>query len=469
VRRPAALLALISGLLLWSPTAASAHPLGNFTVNRYAGIVVSRESVLIDYVLDLAEIPTFQERSAIDLDGDGVEEAELQAWSREKAEAIAEGIELVVDRRRLELDIGGAAASMPPGQAGLPTLRLEVTFSAPIAGVRSGELRFEDRNEPDRLGWREITATGTDGIVLTSSSVPGSSVTDRLSSYPEDLLSSPLSVTMMETAFEPGPGHGDGGAATPTASPPLSAGGSLGVLVGREGALLMALGLLVAMALGAWHALLPGHGKTLVAATIVGTEAKVRQAIEAGLAVALMHTASVVALGVSVLVLERTFRPETLYPWLGVASGAVAAAIGTHLIRCRWRFWEGSGHHGHVPGSAKSVDGHRHLAAPADGFLSRRGITALAFAGGILPAPSALIVLIAAIESHRATYGLALVLAFSLGLAVSLILVGLGAIRVRSGMQHRFSAGIVRLAPVVAAAAIVLVGVFVMARSLASI
>jgi nickel/cobalt exporter len=467
VRRPAALLALISVLLLWSPTAASAHPLGNFTVNRYAGVVVSRDRVLIDYVLDLAEIPTFQERSSIDLDGDGVEEAELRAWSAGRAAVIVEGLVLRVDHRPIDLAIGEVAASMPPGQGGLSTLRLEVTYSAPIES-RSGDLTFEDRNEPERLGWREITATGVDGVALVSPSVPGSSVSDRLRSYPQDLLSSPLSVTTMEATFRPGSSVGTDPTTTTGTSRPRSDGGALASLIGREGLPLMALGLLVAVGFGAWHALLPGHGKTLVAAAIVGSSAKRRQAITAGVAVALMHTASVVSLGLLVLGLERAFRPEAVYPWLGVTSGAAAVGIGIHLLRGRWRSWRGLRDRAHIhafaPGERVEAHEHPHDGA-VEGFLSRRGIAALAFAGGILPAPSALIVLLAAIQGQRTAYGLALVLSFSLGLAAALILVGLGAMRARTEMHTRLSERIGRLVPVVAAAAIVLVGTYVMTRS----
>jgi nickel/cobalt exporter len=467
VRRPAALLALISVLLLWSPTAVSAHPLGNFTVNRYAGLVVSRDRVLIDYVLDLAEIPTFQERSSIDLDGDGVEEGELRAWSAERAAVIVEGLVLRVDHRPIDLAIGEMAASMPPGQGGLSTLRLEVTYSAPIES-RSGDLTFEDRNEPERLGWREITATGVDGVALVSPSVPGSSVSDRLRSYPEDLLSSPLSVTTMEATFRPGSSVGIDPTTTTGTSRPRSDGGALAALIGREGLPLMALGLLVAVGFGAWHALLPGHGKTLVATAMVGSSAKTRQAVVAGVSVALMHTASVVALGLAVMALERAFRPETVYPWLGVASGLAATAIGIHLVRGRLRSWHLVRHHPIGDGEHTHEPEHPH-GLPAESLLSKRGIAALAFAGGILPAPSALIVLLAAVQGQRTAYGLALVLSFSLGLAVALVLVGLGAMRARMAMHGRLTERFGHLVSLVSAGAIVVVGVYVMARSVPSL
>jgi ABC-type nickel/cobalt efflux system permease component RcnA len=259
---------------------------------------------------------------------------------------------------------------------------------------------------------------------------------------------------------------------------PLSDGGPFAALLGNTGLPLVLVGLMGAIAFGAWHALLPGHGKTLMAAAMVGSTARVRQAVTAGVAVALMHTVSVIGLGVLVLALERTFRPETLYPWLGAASGLAALAVGAYLLRGRIRTWR-HGHthplapaHDHVrseghPHADDDEQGHAHV-LPPEGFLSRRGIAALAFAGGILPAPSALLVMLAAIQSQRAAYGLGLVLAFSVGLAAALVLVGLGTMRARDVMVGRLSATAGRLIPVLSAAAIVAVGLFITVRSAAS-
>ena len=114
-------------------------------------------------------------------------------------------------------------------------------------------------------------------------------------------------------------------------------------LVEHHGVVLVLLGLVLAIAFGAWHALLPGHGKTLMAAYMVGSETKVRQAVAVGGAVAVMHTASVVGLGLLVLGLEQTFRPEALYPWLGLLSGLVAMVLGAYLLICRLSAWSWSG------------------------------------------------------------------------------------------------------------------------------
>ncbi|MGZ6029868.1 MAG: urease accessory protein UreH domain-containing protein, partial [Myxococcaceae bacterium] len=243
-------------------------------------------------------------------------------------------------------------------------------------------------------------------------------------------------------------------------------GGPFAGLLANHGIGLVLLGFAVAAAFGAWHALLPGHGKTLMAAYMVGSSSKARHAVSVGSAVAVMHTASVLALGLLVLTLEQTFRPEALYPWLGLLSGLVALGLGAYLLITRLALWgrrRDGGHdhdHHHGPG------GHTHPRALPEGTpLSSKGVLALALAGGILPAPSALIVLLGAIEAHRVAYGLALVLAFSAGLALALIAVGTGALKAREAVSRRLSTSIGRLVPVLSAAAIVGVGAFLTLRA----
>ena len=472
MRRPAALVALVVMLILWAAPIAAAHPLGNFTVNRYAGIVLRPNEVVVHYVLDLAEIPAFQEEPAIDGDDDGVEDDELRLWAGATAGSIAGDLLVTVDERPIALRVRESWATRQPGQGGLSTLRLDATLSAAIAPA-FGSLTFEDRNDPGRLGWREITATSTEGVALISPTVPATSVSDRLRFYPDDLLSSPLAVIRMQTGFRAGPGPDEELAVATGSSSPLSDGGPFAAVIAHQGLPLMLLGLAIATAFGAWHALLPGHGKTLMAAAMVGSGARPRQAIVAGTSVALMHTLSVIALGLLVLALERTFRPDAVYPWLGVLSGAVAAAIGVHLLRGRWGAWRHARSH-----AARDIDllndhdhdhGQDHVhRLPPEGFLSRRGIAALAFAGGILPEPSALLVMLAAIQGQRVAYGLGLVLAFSLGLAASLIVVGLGAMRVRRAVEGRASVLARHLVPVLSAAAILGAGLYLVVQGVAS-
>jgi nickel/cobalt transporter (NicO) family protein len=474
VRRCLALLTLISVAVLWPAAAASAHPLGNFTVNLYSGIHVVPGEIRIDYVVDMAEIPTFQEMPSIDTDGDGaMSAAELSSWAAGEAPALAENLVLSVDGRRISLEVRSAAARLRDGQGGLPILRFEGVFAAPVD--RKGHIAFSDHNDADTIGWREITAVGEDGEAIRDSDVPAQSVSDALLSYPQDLLSSPLHVTSMRASFSPGASVGS------TTEPPSDAidaarpGIDLGAfssLVDNHGIVLVLAAFALAVAFGAWHALLPGHGKTLMAAYMVGSETKVRQAVAVGSAVAVMHTASVLGLGLLVITLEQTFRPEALYPWLGLASGVVAIGLGASLMIGRLAAWSdarrdeaherehASGHdHGH-----HHPHSHSHGLPEGVSLTSKRGLLALALAGGILPSPSALIVMFGAIQAHRVGYGIGLILAFSVGLALALIVVSLGALRAREAMANRLSSFWGRLVPVLSASAIVGVGMFLVVR-----
>jgi ABC-type nickel/cobalt efflux system permease component RcnA len=450
-------------LFLAAP-AATAHPLGNFTLNRASSIVVRPDTVVIAYVIDMAEIPTYQELPSVDVDGDGAASpTELAVWARAEARTILPGIVVRVDGRPIPVTAGPATATLAPGQAGLDTLRFEATFTGQIERG-TGQISYVDRNAADgRIGWREVTAVG-DGVELTGSPVPTTSPSDRLRAYPQDMLSSPMGVSSMSATFAvtgpavglfPGAGDGVGS----TARPQSESAGFAGVL-GNRGAPLVLLGLVLAFAFGAWHALLPGHGKTLVAGAMVGAGARPRQAFTVAVAVASMHSGSVIALGVAVIALQRTFRPETLYPWLGTLSGLAAVGVGAYLIRTRWAAWRHEHRHAHA---------HERSQGPTlmdeGGRLSGKGIAMLAFAGGALPAPSALLAMLAAIQVHRLTYGLALVAAFSAGLAVALLGVGVGALRARDAIARRASDRVSRALPMISAIAIVIAGLVVAARA----
>jgi nickel/cobalt exporter len=422
-----------------------------------------------------------------------------------------------VDGRAVTLAPSEQSAALLPGQGGLQTLRFEGIFAAAVPG--RGAIRYEDGNDDGRIGWREVTATGDGGVALSGSTVPSVSPSDELRSYPQDMLASPLHVTSMQASYAPG----TAGAASTEEVPAAAAAGSssrpatesapLGGVLAAKGAPLVLLGLVLAIVFGAWHALLPGHGKTLMAAAMVGGGARARQVVAVAAAVALMHSASVLALGLAVLGLERSFRPETLYPWLGTVSGLAAIGVGLYLVHARWGAWRRNRdgdlvtastrddhEHEHEPdhdhehphehvhdrehvhaAAAAHADGnhgpedaahhgHRHdLPVRGDGRLGARGLVALALAGGILPAPSALLAMLAAIQIHRVVYGLALVVAFSVGLAVALLGVGIGALRLRDALTRRVSSTTALAVPLASAMGILVVGAVLTVRALGAV
>lgn len=462
------------------PSAAFAHPLGNFTVNLYSGIQVTPGEVRIDYVLDMAEIPTFQEMPNIDTDDDGlVSDAERASWAARTAPGLLSNVTLTVGGEPVDLRVASSAMTFRPGQGGLKILRLEATFVGNLAS--QGTLAYGDENFNDRIGWREITAVGADGAAIVRSSVPAKSVSDTLLSYPQDLLSSPLHVTEASLSFRPGVSVPDvsGGDQAPGAAGerPGITGGVFAGLVDQTGPLML-LAFLFAIGFGALHALGPGHGKTLMAAYLVGAGGRPKQAVAVGGAVAVMHTASVLALGFLVLSATRLFPPERVYPWLGLGSGLVALGLGAGLLVTRLGVWSNGrrsalehahdAEHAHGAEHVHGEHGHTHV-VPEGPVLSRRGLMALAVAGGILPSPTALVVLLASVAFHRVAYGLGLIAAFSIGLAGALILVGILALRARDLVSRRMSGSVGRLVPVLSASAIVVLGLVLTVRGFVQI
>jgi len=467
--RALTVIAAVAGLFVAGGLAAlpaAGHPLGNFTVNRYSGIVLSPGRVEIHYVLDMAEIPTFQERLKIDGDADGVEtEAERRAYADAEAAALVRGLAMTADGNPVTLRVAGAALRYLPGQAGLPTLRLETTFAGELPAA--GSVQYRDRNFPGRIGWKEITVRSEAGVAVAASSVSAASLSGELLAYPRDLLSSPLDVTTAEFGFGPGqPGRvarvNTGG---PTVSSvPIAGGGAFAGLVGwRLTPFILILSLVLAFLLGSVHALGPGHGKTITAAYLVGSGARVGQAVAAGAAVALMHTASVLSLGLLLLVLARSFPAEQVYPWLTTLMGLVALGLGAGLFVTRLRArrrgtqpWHGHDH---------QEEGHPHQHRPH----GPNGLAALAVAGGILPSPTAFVVLAGSISAHRLGYGLTLIAAFSAGLAAALILVGLLALRARALVAARLHGRVAAAIPLLSALVIVGFGLFFSVRGVAQV
>jgi ABC-type nickel/cobalt efflux system permease component RcnA len=217
--------------------------------------------------------------------------------------------------------------------------------------------------------------------------------------------------------------------------------------------------MLIAFALGAMHALSPGHGKTIVAAYLVGNRGTPRHALLLGAIVTLTHTIGVFALGLVTLFLSRFIVPERLYPVLGFLSGAMIVGLGVNLFRQRFHILA----HHHV-----SEHGHSHTHShdiPDD--LSLESLIGLGLSGGIVPCPSALVVLLSAVALHRIGIGLLFIVAFSFGLASVLIAIGILAVRASrlvGGLDANGSA--TRVLPVVSAVVVALIGMGIAIQSL---
>jgi nickel/cobalt transporter (NicO) family protein len=430
MRRALVFLVLVGALL--SPGLAAAHPLGNFTVNRFSGIELSGRDVFIHYVLDLAEIPTYQE-------GDRVRAPGFPSQ-------LARGLVVELGGRRVAIVPLGHRLSERPGAGGLPTLRFEAIFRAADPG-RASTLEFHDGNFAERIGWKEVVVRADRGAAIASSTVPTRSQSDELRAYPKDLLRSPLDISSAEVQYRPGEAPGVAPPLDREAAPP-HAGSRFESLVARGdlGAGAILLSLAIAAFWGAAHALTPGHGKAIVAGYLVGSRGKPRHAVLLGGVVTVTHTAGVFALGLITLLLSQFVVPERLYPWLTVASGLIVVAVGASVFWRRWRQ-----RHPHR-------DGHRH--AHEHDHHDARGILGIGIAAGLLPCPSALVVLLSAIALHRVGFGLALILAFSLGLAATITSIGLLAVLAQRAFRRVSLEGpIVRAIPAVSALLILAVGI----------
>jgi len=437
VKRIVVPLAILAALL--APAAAVAHPLGNFTINRFSGIELSGNRIYVKQILDLAEIPTLQEGKRI----------RQPAFPHE----LARDLVLVVDGRHAPLELVDYSVRERPGAGGLKTLRFEAVYSSDLRG---GALTFRDRSFGSRIGWREVVLHAERGAQIDASNVPRHDVSDELRHYPEDLLSEPLDVRIATASIRLGAGAGEppplGGEAASRQS------GGFESLIARDdlGLGVILLSLAIAAFWGAVHALTPGHGKAIVAGYLVGSRGKPRHAIALGLIVTATHTVGVFALGLVTLLLSQFVVPERLYPWLTLASGLLVVGVGASVLLSRLR-------HRRVHAHGHDHDHHH------DGY-GRGGLLGVGVAAGLLPCPSALVVLLSAIALHRIGLGLALIVAFSVGLAATITGIGLVAVFARRAFGRlQLDGAVIRALPALSALVILVVGIGITAKSLPAV
>jgi ABC-type nickel/cobalt efflux system permease component RcnA len=447
MRKLALFIAAIGALA--APVAASAHPLGNFTINHSSTVVLSGDRAYVHYVLDMAEIPTLQAGQQGSLD------------ARVLSRKIVPALSLSIDGHRAALRPVRERLQLLPGAAGLKTTRLELVLAGPRLDGATG-VRYGDGSFAGRLGWKEVVVTASRGAAIIRTSAPAASPSDELRAYPKDRLSSPVDVTTASAAVRPGSAAG----VPPALSTPRQASHASGFTSLVERRDLGAWGIFAALAIalfwGAAHALGPGHGKSIVAAYLVGQRGQVRHAIGLGGIVTVTHTAGVFALGAVTLALSEVIVPEDLYPWLNLVAGVMVVTIGFGVLRARIAHRRaharGHGHEHH--------DHHHHH----EHDLSPRALLAVGVSGGLLPCPSALVVLLAAISLHRVAFGMALVLAFSVGLALTISAIGLVAV-LANGIFKRasFEGRLVRALPAVSALAILATGIVMTLRALPTV
>jgi ABC-type nickel/cobalt efflux system permease component RcnA len=455
---------------------------------------VTQEAVELRYIIDMAEIPTFQElqeTAIVPQEG----HPSLEAYLAQRGERLRIGLHLTLNDQLLTLQPVASEIRFPPGVGGLPTLKLAVVYRAVYDADTSGisfRLHYRDDNFPGRAGWKEIIAVADTGMTLEQSAVPATDRSQALTDYPTDLRSSPPQVLEATLLLRQVPQQ-----STATIAPPLALRANQRATPGRAFAALMTapqlslgvvlLALAVAMGLGALHALEPGHGKTVVAAYLVGTRGTARHALYLGLVVTITHTVGVYLLGVVTLYASQYVVPERLYPWLSVLSGLSIAGLGGYLLVRRatsdaqphdhlpvhpHHHTHHSGpayhhEHDHQPGEPHVHHAHHHHAIPGE-TVSWRALLTLGLTGGIVPCPAALVVLLSAVALHRIGFGLLLIAAFSAGLAAVLIAIGLLMVYAHQFMVRFQGTGTLvrRWLPLTSAAVVTLFGVVMTCQTL---
>lgn len=501
---------LLAGSYVIAPRDVVAHPMGNFSISQYAGIHIGQGFIEVRYLIDIAEIPTYQETlnaGIVAKEGD----PGLAPYLAKKGESLADGLALEVCGQRLPLHAISQDVIFPAGAGGLPTMKIGFVYRAALGDLPSGSqcaVQYRDENFAGHAGWKEIVVTAEPGVDLTVSPSLTADRSAQLSNYPTDLLSSPPQD--LEASFHFSTSHATvsnsvpvGGAHVTPMPPSISVNGTSraaqiasskdsGTRVaqtepaqapsdiapsatnsrpaGEISATVASLranqqptprskftelistqtlsfwflftGAFIAVGLGALHALEPGHGKTIVAAYLVGSRGTARHAVFLGLIVTAAHTAGVYLLGAITLYASKYIVPEQLYPWLGIISGVTIAVLACYLLI---RAWTGeTGDHSHEIGAAHShwyasfggrprpetenpqgeTDGSA-LTGQSAKKVSLTQLLTLGITGGIIPCPAALVVLLGAFSMHRVGLGLFLIVAFSLGLAAVLISIGL--------------------------------------------
>lgn len=458
-------------MLVWAlmlPGTVAAHPMGNFSINHFSGIEVHPTLVRVLYVIDMAEIPTFQEMQEHNICTQ-LEEPELAVYRNQKIEELRQGLDLRLDGQSLGLVTKTQTLSFPPGAGGLPTMRLSAVYEAPLE-VLTGAVTYEDHNYTHRAGWKEIIATTYAGATLQNLSVSSESKSQQLTKYAENLLQAPpQDLQASFTFFLPASARAQALTSSATAVSNIAERTKVQtprnmltelMATGQLSTGVILFSLLVAVGLGAFHALEPGHGKTMVAAYLVGSRGTAWHALILGLTVTVSHTVGVYALGGIALFASHYILPEQLYPWLGLASGLLIAGTGIFLLGQAFQGQPGHPIHDHRAHDHDHEHAYKHVPMHThdheqgqghahdhqspyhrhghDDSVSYGALLTLGVTGGLIPCPAALVVLLSAVALQRIAFGLLLIVAFSIGLAAVLVGTGLLLVSAR-GFVRRWS------------------------------
>jgi ABC-type nickel/cobalt efflux system permease component RcnA len=472
--------------------------MGNLSINHYARIEPGARGVAVTYVLDLAELPTF-ELTQIWGTPQGTPKDVLDRKAAEQEREWVANLTFLQNGRRLKPTLGSTDLAIIDGAGNLPVFRITATLDVPAG---SGRLEYEDRNYPTRAGWREIVIRSGNGAEIQKASNRDIDLSQALTAYPQDPAKAPPQDTRawVEWRVEPisisqkeitKPALPAGAAPKATTDVRPAERQSLGSIK-RNDAIsqilrkkeiswrLMATLIALAFWFGALHALEPGHGKTMVAAYLVGERGTPKHAAFLGGMVTFTHTISVFILGLATMFLSRYIMPEKISKVLGIVSGLTIVWIGAMLLQRRVRTLRKKSHadshshhhhhdHGHAHEHTHTHDGHTHTHSHVPpGDIGLGSLITLGASGGLVPCPSALILLLSAVSIGRPGLGMVLLIAFSLGLAIVLMATGMAVLYAKNLLPQpkRTDNLVFRYMPVLSAVAILAIGVIMTGVSL---
>ncbi|GAB4453257.1 MAG: hypothetical protein Kow0031_35540 [Anaerolineae bacterium] len=458
---------LMSLLLLFlTGRATAAHPLDEFYQVTFLSVGAERVSLIVELYAGILAAPQVIE--LIDTDGDGqFSAAEEQAF----AELFVDDLTLTLDGAAVPLGVEQREFSpLLEVQAGSGVIRLFLSGDFAGAGPGPHQLFYDNNHQPERSLY----------IVNAISADPQRA---EITNQERDVFQK--SATLAVQFYPPAEAAAAPSAATPTPAPPapasepetLPAGAPTegqrwltGYLYRAQLPLwLVGVVLLASVALGGLHALTPGHGKTLVAAYLIGSRGTVQHAVFLGGIVTFTHTASVIVIGLLALLASQYIVPDVLVPAMEVLSGLLVVYIGGQLMLARWRdFRGGAAPPGHHPHHDDDHPHHHHHHHDIPEGVTVRDLLTLGISGGLVPCPEALGIMVIAIGLNRIALGLSMVVAFSFGLAAVLIAIGILLVRAKNFLESASRAGQrwQNLLPLVSAVIVTLLGLGIVLKGL---
>jgi len=484
--------------------------LGNFTINQYSGVRLSGHAVDVRHTVVFGQLPALRELHLADADGDGVTtQRERDDYAKQLASAFAGQLGVTVDGEPVPLRAVRWTTSLPTEQGGF-SLRLDMDFEGALPASRATRsLAFDNKVHAGRFGWNEIVVTAAPGVAVFDTNAFSTSLTEGLTESVQELPpDGPPAERSVRLAYRMGaapagatligPRPGTRSHAAPSDARDADASflqretrRLVEVISAPEVAPHVAiLAFLAAMLLGALHSFSPGHGKTVVGAYLIGSRATARHAVFLGFTVTVTHTIGVFALGFATWLASAYVLPEQIFPILGFVSGLLVLGMGAILAVQRWPVARdalrgqfarrasasgfrtlatasparGGGYvmaaagHSHDVSGWHSHGGTWHSHAPPEA-VTWRSLLALGISGGLVPCPSAMVLLLAAVALNKTAFGIVLVVAFSLGLAATLTAIGFVFLYARNRLPSGATAPRwTRIVPLASAAAITLIG-----------